>query len=102
MKAIELLLSDARGVYIPRDFMQSFDLSKWGLSEDASLIEKSLRYPYPICENYWDVWQSVLDNAFFEKDGYTWCLYQDGDLFAICDELMTDSEKLEFYGEDYD
>ena len=29
MSGISLLLSDARGVYIPRDFVANFDLDKW-------------------------------------------------------------------------
>lgn len=31
---IEILLSDARGIYIPRDFFQGFDLEKWHLKAE--------------------------------------------------------------------
>lgn len=95
IQAIELLLSDARGIYIPRDFTQICDLKAWHIKGVKRALSK------PENENYWDTWQHVLDNAYFTKDGYTWRLYQDGDLFAICDELMTDNEKLEFYGVNY-
>ena len=42
-----------------------------------------------------------MDNAFFiDKNGNKWFLYQDGDLFAVCNELLTDEEYAEFYGEE--
>jgi len=42
---VEILLSDARGIYIPRDFIQGFDLTKWyGISEsDVEL--KAANFP---------------------------------------------------------
>ena len=39
MQAVNLLLSDARGVYIPRDFVEGFDLKKWGLDPDGWEVE---------------------------------------------------------------
>ena len=53
----------------------------------------------PDNEWYWDAWQGVLDNATWTKDGYTWRLHQDGDLWAVCDDLMDDEEFENFYGE---
>lgn len=93
MQAIELLLSDARGVYIPRDFVEGFDLKKWGLDPDGWEVE-SLYDP----ENYsyWDAWDQILSNAEYHKDGHVWRLHQDGDLWAVCYELMTDEEKTNF------
>ena len=32
---IEILLSDARGIFIPRDFFQGFDLEKWHLKNKS-------------------------------------------------------------------
>lgn len=90
---VEILLSDARGIYIPRDFVQGFDLSKWsGISEsDVEILQN------PENEWYWDAWESVLNNArFATDDGRVFTLWQDGDLFAICYESMTDEEKQNF------
>ena len=85
---IEILLSDARGIYIPRDFFQDFDLEKWNLKvEDLTVLND------PENENYWDVWQHVLNTAYFEIDGKIYHLYQDGDLLAICYDSLTDEEK---------
>ena len=78
-----LLLSDSRGIYIPKDFTNGFE--NWqGLSDDDREILAN-----PENELYWDVWQEVLDNAFFvAKDEPNllegkWTLYQDGDLWAV-------------------
>lgn len=106
LPAVALLLSDSRGVYIPQNFLQNFDLTKWqGISKEA--IECILSEdengktisPYEI-ELYWDYWTDILDNATFTENGYTWRLMQDGDLFAYCYELMTDEEKDNFGMED--
>ena len=99
MSGIEILLSDHRGVYIPRDFAE-FDhsISSWGIPEDdADLV--TLRQG-PEAEWYWDAWDSVLSRAVFvDGRGNRWRLWQDGDLFAYCEALMTDDEYEGFYGE---
>ena len=90
---VEILLSDARGIYIPRDFVQGFDLTRWeGISEsDIEILQN------PDNEFYWESWESVLNNAkFIADDGRVFSLWQDGDLFAICYEEMTDEEKHNF------
>lgn len=90
---VEILLSDARGIYIPRDFVQGFDLTKWyGINEsDVEILQD------PDNEFYWEAWESVLNNAKFKSDdGRVFSLWQDGDLFAICYEMMTDEEKHNF------
>lgn len=85
---IEFLLSDARGIFIPRDFYQGFDLNKWHLkpSELKALDD-------PENDNYWDVWERVLNTAYFEADGKKYNLYQGGDLLAIAYDHLTDEEK---------
>ena len=97
LQAINLLLSDCRGVKIPQDFYNNFDLKKWHIKKSYflnSLDDCS-------SENYWRAWEEVLNNAYYLDDkGNKFVLYQDGDLFGICYEIMTDSERLEFFGED--
>ena len=39
MQAIEILLSDARGIYIPRDFVEGFDVTKWNLDPDSWAVQ---------------------------------------------------------------
>lgn len=79
---IQLLLTDARGVYIPRDFAECMDRDcVSGVSDDDwAILEAG-----PEHEHYWDVWTDVLDNAT-ATDPVTGVVYrfeQDGDLFAI-------------------
>lgn len=94
MQAMELLLSDARGVYIPRDFVIGFDLTKFeNLPKDTELLKDQE------VEHYWDIWSDVLDNATYTEGGHTWRLHQDGDLWLICDELMSNEEYQNFFGE---
>ena len=85
MSGIEILMSDNRGVYIPRDFAEGFDGWSGINIEDLEILKKG-----PDVDWYWEAWDNVLNDAFHnDKDGFTWRLYQDGDLFAICDQLMT-------------
>lgn len=90
--AVALLLDSARGIYIPQAFA---DFEGWkGISDDMRECLKA--GPHDERDLYWDVWSSVLDNATWEQGGHTWRLYQDGDLWALCAELMTDEEKRNF------
>jgi len=93
MSGLQLLLSDARGIYIPKIFLESFlSFKTWGLLKSDF---KALRNPNN--GGYWDAWNTCLNNAkHTDKDGNTWHLWQDGDLWAICLELMTDEEKQNF------
>ena len=100
MDSIQLLLSDARGIYIPRDFVDGFDLDKWGLDPDSWEVQTCLKGPSYENDDYWEAWASILDKAEFKEAGHTWRLNQDGDLWSICHELMTDEEKNNFGFED--
>ena len=83
---IQLLLSDARGIYIPRDAM---DLELFLPSIDLGDI-KTLK-DGPDNDDYWDVWDYVTDMAYaIDKDGVKWTLYQDGDLWAIREDMSED------------
>ena len=93
MDAINLLLSDNRGIYIPRDFVTEFDINRFqGIDDDDIDTCKN-----PEDEWYWEAWDSILNNASYTDDeGNEYTLHQDGDLWLICFELMTDEEKQNF------
>ena len=95
--AIELLLDSARGNTIPSAFYKDFDFEAWGLDKSKySELESEEN------EGYWDAWVKLLDTAsykFKDDSGLSYTLWQDGDLWAICPELMTDSEYKNFFGE---
>ena len=97
LQAINLLLSNSSGVKIPQDFYNNFDLEKWHIKKSYFLNNLNIVHS----ENYCRAWEEVLNNAYYlDDDGNKFVLYQDGDLFGICYEIMTDSERLEFFGED--
>lgn len=94
MSGIELLLDDHRGIYIPRDFANDCgDHPGW--EHDKEAIEYLKKGPDQ--EYYWETWDDVLGSSTFtDKNGHKWMLYQDGALFAYCEELMTLEEKFNF------
>ena len=93
---IILLLSDARGIYIPRDFAESFNFGEdgWqGVSTEDRIILLD-----PENDWYWETWDTVLANAHYidPKSGKVYRLHQDGNLWAVCFPSMTDEEKRNF------
>jgi len=71
------LLSDARGIYLPRDAAETLD---WTQFPDVKAEDLDVLRAGPDAEFYWDAWQDVLDAAE-TKDGDV--LHQDGDLWLI-------------------
>ena len=88
-----LWLSDARGVYIPRDFANSFaDRAKSvkGVSdEDWAILEIGPDSTddagnFVPNESYWDVWTDVCDNAVVtDENGHKYTVWQEGDCWLI-------------------
>lgn len=105
---IILLLSDSRGVYIPQNFAEDFRIAGVdGLTEsDANVVcgidpdDIAILRAGPDHEQYWDVWDSVLSDAWWidPETGWRYTLHQDGDLWAVAYDEMSDEEKEEFYG----
>jgi len=94
MSGIEILVSDHHGIYIPKVFSENF--GGWGVMHE-DVVDLS----DPENELYWDTWSNVLDYATLkDENGNTWRLWQDGDLFAYCEELMTDEEYKNLFGEE--
>ena len=96
-KGLKLLLNSARGVYIPRDFVEEFDLTKFKNiePEDVTVLHD------PDHPDYWSAWDNVLQYATHtDEQGFEWHLWQDGDLWMVCPVRMTDSEYRDFFGED--
>lgn len=78
-----LWLSDSRGVYIPRDFAQSFAnraKSVTGVSaEDWLILEAG-----PENEQYWDTWDEVISLAIItDENGNKYTIHQDGDCWLV-------------------
>lgn len=84
----KLLFSDAEGIYIPKRFIEKFDASAWGISEELIALLSN-----PEGDQYWEAWDEVLSTASFYFEGKTWRLYQEGDLWAISDKPATPETK---------
>lgn len=93
MKNIELLCDSHHGVYLPSiwctntDNIWNINSKDWEYLSDHNNLED---------ENYWDVWNDVLNDASYtDKRGVVWTLYQDGDLWAIAYDELSIEEKEE-------
>lgn len=91
-RTAQILLSDARGIYIPRDFLPFANRLEKPMSEaDKACLEN------PENDYYWEVWEEVLNGkygALVDDSGERWILWQDGDLYAV-----HESFEQEFYEE---
>ena len=104
-----LLLSDARGIYIPRDFRDfenicDADGVKIGDSEEHKFILECLEdISNPDNRYYWDAWETILSSVYVYTDDTgmeLYSLYQNGDLYAIPVkelEALTEEEADEFW-----
>lgn len=90
MQAMILLLDSNRGVYIPQHFAQDEQLTaEFGFAADDPDITLLKAEDSLDNEWYWEAWNNVLEKAKSEK-GYT--LHQDGDLWAVHLDRMSNDE----------
>jgi len=95
--AVSLFLAGERGINLPMDFMNSIFEENWkGIHE---MHVEALKAG-PGEAEYWDYWQDVLYNASYtDTKGNEWTLHQDGDLFLVCKDLMSDDDYMGLFGE---
>lgn len=75
------LIDGARGIYLPRDFVDGFDLALWNVSEENAAILRA----GPEGEAYWETWDDMVGYGgawCVDSRGVRWELECDGDLFA--------------------
>ncbi len=90
-----LWLSDARGVYIPRDFVNSF--ADWANVKNVSDEDKAILEAGPDHEWYWEAWDGVCRDCVVEDNsGNRYTVYQDGDCWLI-PEGMPWEDDAEFF-----
>lgn len=83
LKDAILLIDGAMGINIPKLFADH-----WGdrimLSEEDKQILAD-----PAHDLYWEVWGEIYDETILSDDeGTKYCLYQDGDLWALPQPLL--------------
>jgi hypothetical protein len=96
-KGLLLLINDNQGIFIPQTFAEKYGDNWFLVNSDAlDIVKEGPNHP-----QYWDAWSDVLDDAYLrDNDGNRWKLWQDGDLWMVCNELMTDAEYENFFGEE--
>lgn len=86
-----LWLSDARGIFIPRDFALSFahrgrDVT--GVDDaDWAVLEAG-----PDHADYWDVWADVSMDAVVAHEGRRWRVWHDGDCWLVPEGMEWDDD----------
>lgn len=94
LDAVVLLFSDSYGIYIPQAFAESCE--NWhGMKQE----DKEILLTGPEHDDYWDAWDTVLQDAYYLDGNARYMLHQDGDLWAVCPERMTNEEHENIFGE---
>ena len=94
IKQAVLYASDARGIYIPQHFAESYNSEQWQTIDQADL---DILLSGPDTESYWDVWDDVLNNAETVCGGVLW---QDGDLWIVWPQDLQQAIKNKVMGND--
>ncbi len=86
-----LFLDDHRGIYIPRDFVES--IVPEALSgvdpENIEILKEG-----PDHEWYWEAWEDVMSKAVVtDKAGFKYSIYQDGACWLIPDGMEWSDEE---------
>ena len=99
MSGLKLLVSDSAGVRrLPQRFFLFYNCEMWGIDPNGSDADTIWDGPHNDC--YWETWDEILDKAhYIDSNGHRWSLYHDGELWSVCEELMTDEEYLDIFGE---
>ena len=71
-----LLVDSNRGVYVPQQFAQYFD-------SNIKEADKAVLLAGPDHDDYWDIWDDVLDYCKLEIANVECTLHQDSDLWAV-------------------
>lgn len=95
MKGDYVLIDSHNGQYIPQIFVEDYDGWHNISEEDKKVL---LSGPFDNPEAYWSAWYDVINNAYYiDSVGNRWVLYEDGDLFVLCESKMNQREKNEFF-----
>ena len=91
MRNIECIIDSRHGVFVPVVFAQTINRALLsgvsGETLDYLTKEESMED-----DGFWDAWDCVLNNARITHNGKIYHLHQDGDLFAIDWDNLTDEE----------
>ena len=91
MQNIKCIVDGRHGVFVPQWFAQTVNraLLSGVTTEDLDYLAKEGSIED---DGFWDIWDSVLNNARITHNGKIYHLHQDGDLFAIDWDNLADDE----------
>lgn len=99
--ALILAVNGRHGVYVPKVFLENYSGICQGLADQDAILSgdpESCEY----CE-YWEAWDSILSNFTYVNDeGDTYTLYQDDDLWLVCEARLTPEEYFNLFGVEQD
>lgn len=90
---VSIILSDARGVYIPRDFVSMLSDEEKEFQEKNNGVDWKTWHDLedPENENYWEAWEELM-GSYKSENGHR--IHQNGDLYEISPAM--DKEPQEF------
>ena len=92
--AIQNLVNDHHGCYVPQVFAQNLGQDWCGIKPD----DLQILLEGPDNDTYWETWDDVLSTAYYMQGAHKYTLHQDGDLWALCPDRMTNEEYGDFFG----
>ena len=99
MENVKCIVDGANGVFVPMVFAQTVNRALLS-GVTAETLDYLAKKESLEDEGFWDAWDSVLNNARITHNGKIYHLHQDGDLFAIDWDNLTDDES-EAFGLEY-
>ena len=88
---MELLITDATGIYIPQAFCAGLKEKVIELQTEevkkciSALAEQDSVYNY---KHYWEDWETILNGYVWRDSDCKYSLYQNGDLWQINDTYL--------------
>lgn len=96
--ALILAVNDHHGIYVPKVFLENYSGICQGLADQDAILSGD-----PESCEYWEAWDSILSNFTYVNDeGDTYTLYQDGDLWLVCEARLTPEEYFNLFGVEHE
>ena len=95
MQNVECIIDSRHGVFVPILFARTVNraLLSGVTTEDLDYLAKEESLGD---DGFWDTWDSVLNNVRIKVEGRIYHLHQDGDLFIIDWDNLTEAESEAF------
>ena len=96
MENVKCIVDGTNGVFVPMVFAQTVNRALLS-GVTAETLDYLAQNSSVEDDGFWDAWDSVLNNARITHNGKIYHLHQDGDLFIIDWDNLTDDESEAFW-----